>query len=68
MENTNISQSALKLIIVRPMYKDPDCNFDLTYILKVGEDFRINKNDRIKNIYESNFEEVPLPTEEEQPQ
>lgn len=34
--------------------------FDLQYVNKIADKYIIRKNDKIKNMYESNFEDVPL--------
>ena len=39
------------------------CDFDLEYVLAVGEEFKLSKNGRFRNIYEDEFEEVPIKSE-----
>lgn len=41
-------------------------DFDLEYVLTVGDEFRLCKNGRFRNVYEDDFEEVPIKTEEEE--
>lgn len=38
----------------------PKMDFDLQYVGKVADKYIIRKNDKIKNIYESVFEDIPL--------
>lgn len=42
------------------MEKGSSTDFDLSYVYKIAEHYNIKKNDRIKNIYESDFESVPI--------